>query len=138
MEQAFGIVEPEQQRPDEATAGLVTKTAHHTISGAQGLNLEHGTRAREISKIQTLGHDAIERFVPAIQPPFGRTQFSGKGSDPRPVPSPMSAATASSTRRRSLNGLARSGLPSWRSRQSNATKVAGVSEARRLMRLSAG
>src|SRR5215831_10131176 len=83
MEQAFGIVEPEQQRPDEATAGFVTKTAHHTISGAQALHLEHGTRARKISKIQTLGHDTIERFVPAIQPPFGRTQFSGKGSDPK-------------------------------------------------------
>src|SRR5262245_61966952 len=83
MEQAFGIVEPEQQRPDEATTGLVTKTAHHTISGAQALHLEHGTRTRQLSKIQTLGYDAIERFVRVIQTPFCRTQFAAEGSDPK-------------------------------------------------------
>jgi|SRR5215468_3637042 len=91
MEQAFGIVEPEQQRPDEATAGLVTKTAHHTISGAQALHLEHGTRAREINKIQTLGHNAIERFVLAIHHRFALCNSRVKKVTLKPVPSPMSA-----------------------------------------------
>lgn len=56
MEKAFAIVEPEQQRSGETTTGLVTKTAHDTVSRTQALHLKHGARAREIVKIQMLGY----------------------------------------------------------------------------------
>ena len=65
MEEPAIIVEAEQERAHEPTAGLVAEPADDTVRSAQMLDLEHGAFTRQVGEVQALGHDPVDLDVAA-------------------------------------------------------------------------
>src|SRR5207237_6996640 len=71
VEQAAGVVEAEEQRPDEPAAGAVAEAADDAVRGALALDLQHRALARLVWLVEALGDDAVERTAGAAQPLAG-------------------------------------------------------------------
>ena len=78
MQEAGLVIEAEEKRADLAALALVAEAAHHAVRGEPAFDLQHGALARAIRQVHPLGHDAVERDTPAVQPSPGFAQVAGE------------------------------------------------------------
>src|SRR4029077_3319130 len=73
LQRAFFIIEPKQERADGVLAALVpAKSRHHTVAGADMLDLDHRALSRLIRSRRRLGDHAVQpRALEALQPVDG-------------------------------------------------------------------
>ncbi len=75
LQGAVVVVEPEQERPDDAAALVPAKPGHDTVRGALVLDLEHRPLVGDVWAVERLGHDTVESgALEDVEPPGTRRQ----------------------------------------------------------------
>src|SRR6185503_13088475 len=71
VELAGVVVEAEQKRADELAAARIAEAADDAIGAAQMFQFQHRALAWQITRIEPLGDDAVERATGMLAPRFG-------------------------------------------------------------------
>ena len=80
MQQAFVVIEPEQQRADKFSSERIPESTDDAVGRAQTLHLHHAVAiAALIRQVETLGDDSIHIAAGAGEPALRDFQISGFG-----------------------------------------------------------
>ena len=138
VQQAFRVVQTQQQGADFRSAAQIAKAPDNAIGGPQALDLDHRPLAAQILSVQPLGDNPISSVAVEIIEPSRRLGKIARAWRDDQLSRNRGLLAEGLKRAPSLGKGEAPGEPSGPTSMSNRIRRAGVSSDRRRIRLAAG